>query len=110
MGKVTIPRAEYEQLVAAKEQLEDIQAYQAWLSNPGPSFPADIVEKIIDGEHPLAVMRQWRGLSQQELAVRADVSRVQIGGIETRGATGSVETLKKLANALDLTIDDIVPA
>lgn len=106
--KVTIPRDEYEALLAAREDLEDLKAVQDHLANPGEAFPSEVVKRLIDGDSPLRVFRQWRGLSQSALAAASGVSRVQIIDIEAGRATGSVATLKKLAAALDLTVDDLV--
>ena len=71
-------------------------------------MPAEYVYRMVDGEPPLRVFREWRGLSQNALAKKSGVNRVQIGDIEDRGKTGSVATLKKLAEALRITIDDLV--
>lgn len=108
MESITISRDEYDRLIDAKEDLEDLRAVHDWLANPGDSFPLEVIERLIAGEHPLTVMREWRGLSQNELADKAKVNRIQIGDIESRGKTGSVATLDKLASALGLTVDDLI--
>ncbi len=105
---VTIPRDEYEALLAAREDLEDLKAVQDHLANPGEAFPSDVVKRLLDGNAPLAVYRDWRGLSQAGLAAASGVNRIQIVDIEAGRATGSVATLKKLATALNVTLDDLV--
>jgi transcriptional regulator with XRE-family HTH domain len=55
----------------------------------------------------LRVFRNWRDLSQSALAEAAKVSRVQIADIEAGRATGSVTTLRKLADALRIALDDL---
>ncbi len=107
--KVTISREEYEALIEAREDLEDIQAIAEYRANPGESVPAEFVNRMLDGENLLKLWREHRGLSQNELAKLSDVNRIQIGDIEDRGKTGSVATLKKLAEALNVQIDDLVP-
>ena len=55
-------------------------------------------------------MRVWpelRGLTQAALATASGVNRVQIANIESGAKTGSVATLRKLADALGVGLDDL---
>ncbi len=56
----------------------------------------------------MRVWRGYRGLTQSALAASSGVNRVQIANIEAGARTGSVETLKRLAGALGLAVDDLV--
>jgi mRNA interferase RelE/StbE len=105
---VTIPREEFERLVEAAEDLEDLRAIEAYEANPKEGIPDEYVGRILDGEPLLRVFREWRGLNQSELARASGVHRVSIADIEAGRKTGSVKTLKKLADALRITIDDLV--
>lgn len=105
---VTIPREEYEELLAAREDLEDIAAYDRAKAEGGDSIPDELVGRILDGEAPLRVFRDWRGLTQDGLASAAGVNRVQIANIEGGKRSGSAATLKRLADALGLTVDDLI--
>ena len=109
----TIPLLEYERLVAAAEMLEDIAAFDKAKADLAAGLdeliPAAFADRIIDGESPLRVYREYRGLTQVALAAASGVNRVQIAEIEGRKKTGSVATLKKLATALKLDLDDLVP-
>ncbi|MEC7761492.1 MAG: helix-turn-helix transcriptional regulator [Pseudomonadota bacterium] len=109
---VTIPRAEYDRLVAAAEGLSDIEAYDrakaALATGEEELIPSDYVERILNGESPLKVWRAYRGLTQVKLSEASGVNRVQIADIEAGRKTGSVATLKALAEALGVTIDEIV--
>jgi len=105
---ITIPKAEYDRMVEAMEDLEDIQAIKDYEANPKEGIPHAYVKRILDGENLLKVFREWRGLNQSELARQAQVHRVSIADIEAGRKTGSVHTLKKLADALNITIDDLV--
>jgi ribosome-binding protein aMBF1 (putative translation factor) len=123
---VTLPRAEYEALLKQKEmierlrdELEDIQdaAFMQQLErdreagvDTGETFPAELVNRLLDsGEHPLRVWREYRGLTMQELEKKSGVKQSYISEIETRKKAGSVATLKALADALGLTVDDLIP-
>jgi DNA-binding XRE family transcriptional regulator len=109
---ITIPRAEYERLRAAAEDLEDLAAghrIQADLASGREELvPAKFANRMIDGESPLRVYRDLRGLTQAALAEASGVNRVQIADIEARRKSGSIETVRKLAHALAVTIDDLV--
>jgi transcriptional regulator with XRE-family HTH domain len=50
-------------------------------------------------------MREYRQLTQQELADKASLSRVTIGQIERGNAEPSLGNLHKIASALDCHID-----
>lgn len=71
---------------------------------------ADVVDRLIDGEPPLRVWREFRDQSQAALARTSGVNRVQIVDIEAGRSSGSVHTLRKLADALPVAVDDLIPA
>lgn len=109
MGEmVTITREEYSRLLEAAEDLADSEAYDRARRDPGEAIPAEHVRRMVDGESPLRVFRDLRGLTQMQLAERAGVNRVQIAEIEAGRKTGSVQTLRKLGEALGVAIDDLV--
>jgi len=108
LDTVTIPREEYDRLCQAAEDLEDLRVVEDYLADPQEGIPHEYVVRILDGEAPLRVFRDWRGFNQSELARKSAVHRVQIADIEAGRKTGSVATLKKLADALDIRIDDLV--
>lgn len=53
-------------------------------------------------------IRNRRGLSQDELAVKANTSRKHISLVETGNRGPSVDLLVDLANALEVSVDDIL--
>lgn len=107
--KVTISKAEYEALLDAKEDLEDIQAVEYALANPEEGMPHELVVRmIVDGENPLSIYREWRGFNQSSLAKASGVNRTQIADIEAGRSMPSVVTLKKLAQTLDVDMDVLV--
>jgi len=105
---ITIPKEEYDRLIEAREDLDDIVAARRALDSNEESFPADMAHRMVRGESPLAVFRAYRNLSQSELSRTSGVNRVQIIEIEKGRKAGSIETMKKLAEALGVTIDDLV--
>lgn len=106
---VTIPREEYEALLAAREDLEDIAAYDRAKAEGGESIPDEYVGRILDGESPVRVFRDLRGMTQKALSEASGVNRVYIADIEAGRKPGSAQALKALAEALAVTVDDLIP-
>jgi DNA-binding XRE family transcriptional regulator len=108
---VTIPREEYERLRAAAQDLADLQAYDhakaALVVGEDELIPAEYVNRLLNGDSPLRVYRDLRGMTQSFLAERSGVNRVTVAEIETRRKHGSVATLRKLAGTLGVTVDDL---
>jgi mRNA interferase RelE/StbE len=108
---VTIPRAEYERLCAAAEDLMDLKAFDAAkaaiATGEEELVPAHCVERLLNGDSALRVYRELRSLTQAGLAELSGVHRVTIAEIETGRKQGSVDTLRKLAGSLSVSLDDI---
>lgn len=108
---VTITREEYQRLLNAAEDLADIAAYdraKAMLARGDDELiPADFANRLMAGEPPLRVYRDLRGFTQARLSEASGVNRVQIANIESGTRRGSVETLRRLAEALGVSIDDL---
>jgi len=56
----------------------------------------------------LAQVRQARGMTQEQLAEASGVHRVTIARIETGEVSPKAETLKRLADALGVLVDDLM--
>ena len=111
---VTITRAEHDRLCAAEEDFADLQAALAARARieagTDELVPAAVADRIIDGASPLRVWREHRGLSQSALARHTGVDRARIADIESDRANGSASNLRALADALNVTVDDLRPA
>ena len=69
--------------------------------------PIGVVDRLIAGENPVRVWREHRGHSLRQLAEQAGVGIGYLSQIENGERKGTVETLKKIATALDVDIDDL---
>lgn len=107
---VTIRRDEYERLLEAAEDLAAIAAHDRAAAAGGEGIPHDVLARMVAGENPVRVIREWRGFGAAELARRAGLHRVQVHDIESGKRKGSVQTLRRIAHALDVLLDDVVPA
>ena len=59
-------------------------------------------------ENPVRVWREHRGLAATELAVAAGISNSQLSAIENGESSGSVAALQRIANVLEVTVDDLL--
>ena len=90
------------------EMLEDAAATAAYQrSRDQERVPIELVDRLLAGENPVKVWREHRGLSQRALAAQAGLNFTYLSQIETGARKGPVETMKKLAQALDLDLDDL---
>lgn len=108
---VEIPVDEYVMLRSRLEDLEDSRDLAATAKNakPGDYLSAAMMDRILDGEHPVRVWREHRGLSARALAGLAGMPVSYLSEIENRKKPGSIDAYRALAEALDLAIDDIAP-
>jgi ribosome-binding protein aMBF1 (putative translation factor) len=108
-GMVAVPAAELAALHARIEDLEDARdlAAAAKHAKPADYLPAAMMNRIIDGEHPVRVWREQRGLSARALAAKAGMPVSYLSEIETGKKPGSIAAYRALADALDLAIDDL---
>lgn len=71
------------------------------------TIPWEMATRMWDGESRVKVWREHRGLTVRALAEQAGVSASLVSEIETRKKEGSIATLKALAKALRVGLDDI---
>ena len=93
-----------------QETLADIEACDQVLARIDAgeeTFPSEIVDRLLDGETPVRVFREYRGLSQKDLAIAAGVSVAAISKLERTGKA-QVKTLAAIAKRLGLMVDDLV--
>ncbi|PHS27286.1 MAG: transcriptional regulator [Robiginitomaculum sp.] len=107
-GFVKIPEKDFERLIDKLEDALDRLALDAALRENKKRFPGELVQRMVEGEAPLRVFRQYRGLTQQALADAAKVSKTTISELETGRKDGSIKTIARIAEVLNLDIDDLV--
>jgi DNA-binding XRE family transcriptional regulator len=79
---VVIPIDEWRRIEATLEDRADAAAVRAFVKNPTEAFPDTVVAAILDGAHPLKALREYRGMTQAELAQASRTSSVYISQIE----------------------------
>lgn len=113
MGEmITIPLDEYRNLKAAVDELADLRTYDRAMADIAAGrdelVPSEVAKRLVSGENPLRVWREFRGMTQAALSGASGVNRVQIADIEAGRKNGSVETVCKLAAALGIGVEDLV--
>jgi DNA-binding XRE family transcriptional regulator len=109
---VVLPRAEYEALIDIAEMAADVSAYdeakKRIVAGEDERVPGQFVDRLIDGENPVRVWRDFRGLSAKDLAAEAGISAAYLSEIETGKKEGSLSVLKAIAKILRVDLDDLI--
>lgn len=69
-----------------------------------------MVNPILDGENGIKVWREFRRLSQTDLAEQAGISVPYLSQLETNKRKDSLNVLSAIARVLKVTIEHIVPS
>jgi DNA-binding XRE family transcriptional regulator len=109
-----VPYETYLQLVEKAEMLQDVQDYDsakaALERGDDELIPSEVVYSILDGENAIKVWREYRSMSQQEVAENAGISVPYLSQLETNKRKGSLDVLSALAKVLKVTLENIVPS
>lgn len=90
-----IPIELYERLSAALEDADDAALFDATrAADDGFRIPAAVAHALLDGEQPVKVWREQRGLTQEALAGKAGISKAYLCQIETRKRVGALNNLR----------------
>ena len=103
-----VPYSDYEELKRLADAMQDMQAYDAAMADPGESVPHAVMVRLVDGESPVKVWRENRGLTQAALARDARVDKTYLSQIESGRKTGSITLFKRLALSLSVDVDDLI--
>jgi len=108
---VVIAWEDYQTLLEAAEDAMDRAAIDSFKLRRAAGeeewVPADTANRILDGESPVKVWREYRGMTQEALAERAGISKAYLCQIETGKRIGAVKTLRAIAVALGVAVEDL---
>lgn len=71
-------------------------------------IPADVAYKVMDGINPLKAWREYKGLSQDEVAVMLGKSRPAYAQNEKKGRKPQRDTIEAFAGALGLDVRQVL--
>lgn len=104
-----IPYADYQHFLELLEDESDARTvaefHEAYTTGREFLIPDDIMRRELAGESPIKLWREERGLTQQEVALRAGISKPYLSQIETGKRQGTVETLSAIARSLAVPLD-----
>ncbi len=107
-----LPIVDYERLLDLAEDRTDILAAERAKERrlAGEEYvPAELVNRILDGENPLRAWRQYRGLTLEQLAKSAELSISYLSDLERGKRQGKGTLWRKLADALNVAVEDVLP-
>jgi DNA-binding XRE family transcriptional regulator len=110
---VILARKEYDQLIAAAgEDAADAHAARRALarlkSGKEHTLTSAEVADLLAAKTPLAFYRKRAGWTQATLAEQAGIAQGFLSEIEAGRKSGDVKTLRKLADLLKISLDDLV--
>ena len=105
---VMVREDEYLRLRAAEEDLEDVRLYDEAKAKPSEFIPLELTERMLNGESPVRVYREYRGFAQDQFGAQAGISKPFLSQIENGIRTPSLDTLTRLAEALRVDMGDLV--
>ena len=73
-------------------------------------IPSHVVARLLAGESPVKVWREYRGMTQEQLATAVNLTSPYISQIESGAREGKVGVYVNLAKCLGVDIDDLVTA
>lgn len=108
---VILSRDEYDALTAGGENAADAAVARAALDRLGwgeETLTDAELDELLAAKTSLQFWRKKRGINQADLAKAAGTSQGFISEIENGTKTGDVQTLKAIATALRVKLDDLV--
>lgn len=117
-GEIAIlPRKEYEALAAkAAEADEDagtariVARARKEIAAGASLLPKSVVDRLVKGENPVRVLREWRDVTQLYLSFKTGLSQGYISDVETGRRKGAAAALRRIADVLKVPLDLLVSA
>ena len=97
---VVIPIDEWRQIESKLEDRGDAAAVRAFLKEPTETFPDAVVAAILDGAHPIKAFREYRKMTQAQLAGKTGTTAVYISQIERGDRRAGRKLRSKIGAAL----------
>jgi DNA-binding XRE family transcriptional regulator len=107
-----MPIADYERLVADAEDRADEQTARVAGNrrDAGEEYlPAAMVDRLLAGESAVRVWRNHRGMTLRRLGEASELSIGYLSQIEAGKREGTAKVWRRIATALGVDIDDILP-
>ena len=110
-----LPKSEYERLTALATD-EDVgtarlvrKARAAIEAGDEMLLPKTEVDRLAAGDNPIRVLREWRKMTQAELAHRIEITQGYLSDLESGKRKGTVVLHQKFSLALGVPMDLLLP-
>jgi DNA-binding XRE family transcriptional regulator len=110
-----LPKSEYERLAGLATD-EDVgtarlvrNARAQMAAGREIILPKAVVDRLAAGENPIRVLRDWRDMTQAELVVTIGIAQGYLSDLEAGKRKGPVALHQKIARALSVPIDLLLP-
>jgi DNA-binding Xre family transcriptional regulator len=105
-GYVIMAEDVYRRLTEIAEDRAAVAAYHQ--TRGEESVPVAVVDRLLGGENPIRVWREHRGKTLGQLSAEVGKAKGLLSDMENGKKTGSIETLRAIARALDVDLDDLL--
>lgn len=106
-----LPRGQLDALIESVEDKIDAAEAMAIMarveSGEEETFPGAVVDAILDDENPIKIFRKHRHMTQKQLAETVGINSVYLSQVERGERNASTRLLARLANALNLDVEDL---
>jgi DNA-binding XRE family transcriptional regulator len=110
-----LPKSEYQRLAALAVD-EDVgtarvvrRARGALAAGREIVLPKTVVDRLASGENAIRVLREWRDMTQAELVMSIGITQGYLSELEAGKRKGPVALHQKIARALDVPIQLLLP-
>jgi DNA-binding XRE family transcriptional regulator len=114
-GKPAFAVLPYDEYIALRELAEDAEDVAAlarfakrYASGKEETVPVEVVDRLIAGEAPLRVWREFRGMTAAQVAAAVQITPAHVSKIESGKGEPSVALLKRLARVLRVDMELLV--
>ena len=110
-----LPKSEYERLakLVADEDIGTARimrnARDKIVAGREVMVPKSVVDRLAARENPIRVLREWRAMTQAELAVAIGITQGYLSDLEAGKRKGPVALHQKIAQALGVPVDLLLP-
>ena len=88
--------------------LSNEEIYDSAKRSEEESLPIEVANRLLVEESAVKVFRNYRGLTQKQLAQKVGIHPVYVSQFETGKHTGSSKTLARIAEVLNIDIGELI--
>ncbi|PTW53600.1 helix-turn-helix protein, partial [Breoghania corrubedonensis] len=107
---VVMSAAEYEALLDQIDIARVAGIHRAVEAGERETFPGELIGALLeDGASPVKLLREHRGWTASAVAAKAGISQAYFSEIESGKKEGSLRSLQKIATALGVSLEMLLP-